>query len=153
MFPGSEFDIDRALSARRPVNQLRQRPIPIRANDKVDLGNTVQQAGPQALGHAADHTENASGTLMALQLSYPAVYALLGLVPNGTRVHQDDIGICRRIRHHVSVAAQQTQYQLGVGHIHLAAVGLHIDPFHHLAPANSAIIVPSASRRKTAENR
>ena len=67
---------------------------------------------------------------MPLQLAHAADDPLLGVVPHRAGVDQHDIGLGRIVRAHVAFAPEHAEHELGVGHVHLAAVGLDVDALH-----------------------
>jgi hypothetical protein len=66
-----------------------------------------------------------------MQLAHAADHPLLGVLTHRAGVHQHDVGLGRIVGASVARAAEDTEHQLGVGHVHLAAVGLDIDALAH----------------------
>ena len=60
------------------------------------------------------------------QLPEPVPHLGLGAVADGARVDQDGVGVFGRVRHHVVVRTQHGRDDLGVAHVHLAPVRLHV---------------------------
>ncbi len=56
---------------------------------------------------------------------------IFSVLPDGTRINEDGVGVSHRINLSVSVFFHNAGHQLGIGHIHLTAVGLHIIVFHN----------------------
>ena len=112
------------------ADELGQVAVRVRADDQVDLGDALEQHGAEPLRHAADHAEHVAGPLVALQLAHAADHPLLGVVPHGAGVDQHDVGVGRIVGAHVALAAQDAEHELGVRHVHLAAVGLDVDALH-----------------------
>ena len=105
--------------------------VAVGPDHQVHPGHLLQQRGAQALRHAADHAEDAAGPLVALQLAHPPDHPLLGVVAHGAGVDQHDVGVRRLLGPHVALPAEHPEHELGVGHVHLAAVGLDVDPLGH----------------------
>ena len=70
------------------------------------------------------------GTLVALQLAHAADDPLLGVVAHRAGVDQHHVGLGRIVRAHVALAPEDAEHELGVGDVHLAAVGFDVDAFH-----------------------
>ena len=68
-----------------------------------------------------------AGLHVALQLTEPADHALLGVIANRARVDEDDVGAVGLIHGVVAVRRELPEHQLGIAHVHLAAVGLDVD--------------------------
>jgi hypothetical protein len=66
-----------------------------------------------------------------LQLAHAPDHPLLGVVADGTGVHQHHVGVHRLVGADVALPTQEPEHQLGVGHVHLAAVGLDVHPLGH----------------------
>ena len=119
-----------ALAVAGAADELRKVAIGVRPDDQVDLRDALEQHGAETLRHAADHAEHVPGTLVALQLAHPADDPLLGVVAHCAGVHQHHVGLGRVLRAHVALAAEDAEHELGVRHVHLAAVGFDVDAFH-----------------------
>ena len=78
---------------------------------------------------------------MALQLAKAPDDALLGVIANGACVDENHIGTVRLLDRYVAMRRELPEHQLGVAHVHLAAVRLYVDgPLHlrkALRPASS----------------
>ncbi len=84
-----------------------------------------QHARPFALRHAAGHGYRPAGarTLPSPQLAEQAVDLVLGLLPHRARVEYEQIGIVPGTGAFPSPALEQLRNKLGVGLVHLTAVG------------------------------
>ena len=109
----------------------RQIPVRIGADDQIHPWHLLEQRGAQPLRHAADDAEHPAGALVPLELAHPADHPLLGVVADRAGVDQHDIGVRRLLGADVALTAEQAEHQLGVGHVHLAAVGLDVDALRH----------------------
>ena len=72
------------------------------------------------------------------QLAQPVQHLLFGMLANRAGVEQDDVGIFDAVGSDVTGAAQDGADRLRIGDIHLASVGLEINP--RMRRIGSAII-------------
>ena len=96
----------------------------LRADHEVHRGHLFQKDRSEALRHAAHHPEDHPGVLVPLELPDPANDPLLGVVAHGTGVDQHDVGALGLGRLDIALTREDTEHQLSVRHVHLAAVGL-----------------------------
>ena len=91
------------------------------------------QPALQVLRHAPRHPQNhaRAAELVVAQLAQPAVYPLLGVLPDRAGVHENHVGVGRTLHALVPRFVQPAEHDLGVGHVHLAAVGLDVDAPRH----------------------
>ena len=96
----------------------------------------LEQLRAEALRHAAGHAHDRVRLHVPLQLAQPADHALLGVIANRAGVDEDDVGAVRAVDGVVAVRRELPEHQLGVAHVHLAAVGLDVDggAFHYSGP-------------------
>ena len=130
MLPLLEPHVGPALPLPRPGDQLGEAAVAVGADDEVHLGHLLEQGRTQALGHAPHHAQHAPRPLEPLQDAQAPEHALLGVVPHGAGVHEHHVRVRRVVGAHVPLWAEQSQHELGVGHVHLAAVGLDVDARH-----------------------
>jgi hypothetical protein len=130
MLPGTELSVAYALASVGQPDKLGEMPIPIRTYYQIDPRNFSEQRGTQPLRHASHHAEYPTGPLVPLKLPYSSDDPLLRIVADGTGVHQHDVCVLRILGPHVALAAENSEHQLGVGHIHLATIGLDVDALH-----------------------
>ncbi len=57
--------------------------------------------------------------------------SLLGMITDGTRVDQNDVGFIDVLSELVATTVEDPANYLGVRHIHLTAVGLYVDLLGH----------------------
>jgi hypothetical protein len=154
VLPGLELNFRRSGPIRRTLDQGREPPVAVGPHHEVHVRRLVQQPGPEALRHAPHDPQDHPGPLVALELAHAADHPLLGIVPHRTGVHQQDVCRGRIVGSHVAVASQPTQDQLGIGHVHLAAVGLDVDVLHDSNDSTgSARSVPSSMPDSVAATR
>jgi hypothetical protein len=130
VLPGAELGIGAALARTRHPDQVGEVAVGVRAHHQVHPRHPLEQRGAEALGHAADHAQDVARALVALQLAHSADHPLLGVVAHGTGVHQHDVGVGRIVGARVARAVEESEHQLRVRDVHLAAVGFDVDPFH-----------------------
>ena len=130
MLPGAEFSFAHPFPALGLVDQLVQVAIGIRSDHQVHPGHLLEQPRPEPLSHAADDAQHIPRALVPLQLTHPPDHPLLGVIPHGAGIEQHDIGLGRILGPHVAGAAHDAEHQLGISHVHLATVGLEVDPLH-----------------------
>ncbi len=130
MLPAFERDIGRALAVPGARDQLREAAIAVGPDDEIDLWHTLEQLGPEPLRHASHDAQHIAGPLVALQLSHPPQHPLLRVIADRAGVHEQHVRLGRIGGAHVSFTPQDAEHQLGVGDVHLAAVGLDVDAPH-----------------------
>ena len=64
---------------------------------------------------------------MTLQLTQPANDTLLGMIANGARVDENDVGTVGDIHRQIASGSELAEHELGVADVHLAAVGFDVD--------------------------
>ncbi len=139
MFPAFELDIGGTGAALRLSDQLRQTAIAIGADDEIHLRHLLQQLGAKTLRHAADHTEDVTGPLVALELAHPSQDALLGVIAHGAGVDEQHVRLDRIIGAHVARPSQDPEHQLGIRDVHLTAVCLDVDAAHRQLTVTSTL--------------
>ena len=132
MLPGTEGRVRGPLALHREADEVRQVPIGVRSHDEVDPRHALQQRRAESLRHAANHAQDVPGPLVSLQLTHPANDPLFGVVAHRAGVDQHDVGLGGILRADVALAAKDPEHELGVRHVHLAPVGLDVDPLHGL---------------------
>ncbi len=118
---------DRALSGARAIDELRERAVAIGADDDAHVLRLGEQLRAEPLRHAAGHTDHRPRLHVPPQLAEAPDHALLGVLANRARVHEDDVRPIRVIDRVVTVRRQLPEHQLGIAHVHLAAVRLDVD--------------------------
>ena len=111
------------------LQQLREAPELMRAEDEIhDAVGSLQLLGHvRLLGHAAADGDDLVGVfgLRVVQRAHVSEHALLGVLPHGAGVEDDEIRLvfvlCEAEAHRLEIAAQL----LAVGLVLLAAVGVH----------------------------
>ena len=112
------------------ADQLGKIAVRIGADDQVHLGHPLEQYRTQALRHAAHDAQHGTGALVALELSHPADDPLLCVVTHRAGIHQQHVCVLGLVGRLVSGPSQDAEHQLGIGHVHLAAVGLDVYALH-----------------------
>ena len=150
MLPALECDVGSALAIAGPRDQLGETAVAVGSDHEVHLRHALEQRGTEPLRHAADHAEHVTGALVALQLPQPTEDTLLRVIPHSARIDEHHVRIDRIVRAYVALAPQNSQHQLGVGDVHLAAVGLDIDARHQsISTANLLCPAQSSERMWT----
>ena len=72
------------------------------------------------------------------ELAEPAEHALLGVLANGAGVENHRVCVVRALHQLHAGALEHAGHELGVRHVHLAAVGLEEDAFHEGADGSTA---------------
>jgi hypothetical protein len=125
-----EPDVGRSPPLLRPGDQLGEAAVAVGADDEVHLGHALEQRGAPALRHAAHHAEHGPGPLEALQQSQTPQDPLLRVVAHRTGVDEHHVRF-RGVRGaDVAMRPEQPDHELGVGDVHLAAVGLDVNARH-----------------------
>ena len=132
MLPALERHVRGTLATRRPCDELGEVAVAIRADDEVYLRHPLEQPGPEALGHAAHDAEHPAGAFVVLQLAHAPQHPLLGVVADGAGVDEQHVGRRGIVRTDVSLPRQKPKHQLGVRHVHLAAVRLDVNARHQV---------------------
>ena len=90
------------------------------------------------------------GFMLRLQLAEPADDALLGVIANRAGVDENDVRTVGPIDGVIAVRRELSEHQLGIAHVHLAAVGLDVDGgtrFGHASKRTARQAVGDASRQ------
>src|SRR5437764_41545 len=119
-------------SAIAGAEQLGEAAIAVGPDQQVDVRGALAQALAEVLRHAARYPEPHVGAapLVARELAEPADDALLGVLADGAGVQEDHVGPIGAGGLPVAVRREMAEHQLGVGDVHLAAVGLDVDGRH-----------------------
>jgi len=135
------------LAIERPAVQ----PI-VRINDQVlaavlatlaaiaALGTAAVMGGGAAVfayGSSCDLSSLRSTRIGQNSFVYAANGALLGVIPDGARVDEEDVGQRRVVGRLVALPSQRSRDELGIGHVHLAAVGLEVQARHQSITTSS----------------
>ena len=97
-----------------------------------------EETGAEALGHATGDAEHGARLEVAAKLTQPADHALLRVLADGAGVHQHDVGVVRGVLGRVALGGELAVHELGVAHVHLAAVGLDVYRRHCLLYTSDA---------------
>ena len=127
-----EIEIGRreALAFARALEQMRQRAICVGPDHERHPRVRFEQLRPEPLRHAAGHAEDRVLFHEAAQLAKPADNALFGVVADRARVHEDDVRAFRPVDTLVANGRELSEHQLGIAHVHLAAVSLDVNCRH-----------------------
>ena len=87
----------------------------------------VEQLRSESLRHAAGYPHDGILRHVALQFAQPANHALLGVIANGACVDEDHVRAIRDVHRPVTGGRKLAEHELGVAHVHLAAVGFDVD--------------------------
>ena len=131
MLPGTELGVMHPVAAARLADQFRQVAVGIRPRHEIHPGHPRKQVRPEPLRHAAHHAQHRSLALVPLELPYPADDALLRVIPHRAGVHQHHVGVLRALGADESLPAEEAEHELGIRHVHLAAVGFEVDALRH----------------------
>ena len=118
---------DGALAASRAVDERGQRPIAVGPDDEAHVLRFLEQLRPEALRHAPGHAHDRVGLHVPLELTEAADHPLLRVIANRARVEQDDVRTVGGIDGLIAAVREPAEHQLGIAHVHLAAVGLDVD--------------------------
>ena len=130
VLPRLELDRGSAFAPAGPGDELGQPAVAIGPDDQVHLRHASEQPLPEALRHAADHAEHVARSLVLLQLAEAREHALLGVIAHGAGVHKQHVCLRGVVGADIPLPTQDAEHQLGVRHVHLAAVGLDVDARH-----------------------
>src|ERR1019366_4616365 len=81
---------------------------------------------PQSLRHAAGDAEDRVLLHEPAQLAQTPDHALLRVLSDGARVHEDDVGAFGPVHTLISLGRELSEHQLGIAHVHLATVGFYV---------------------------
>ncbi len=121
-----ELHTRHALTAARSLDERGKRAVAVRPDHQVHVPRPREQLRSEPLRHAPRDAEHRVGPHVALELSKPAEHSLLRVVADGARVDENDVGAVGRLRGGVAVLGQMPVHELGVAHVHLAAVRLDV---------------------------
>ena len=108
------------------VDQIAQLSVGVRTRHDVHARCLFEQSLAQTLSHAPGNGENEIGMSPTVYLELPdsPQYPRLGMLTNRARVDHDDVGLSRIVDCHVPAPGQGSCHELGVGYVHLTAIGL-----------------------------
>ena len=106
---------------------VRQRAIAVRTDDEVDVLRALEQPRAEPLRHAPGDAQHRVGLHVPLELAEPPDHALLGVIADRAGVDEDDVRPVRALDRRVADGRELPEHQLGVAHVHLAAVRLDVD--------------------------
>jgi hypothetical protein len=110
--------------------------LPGAAQD-VHVREAGEEVRPVALGHAPDDADHQVrlGHLAQPELAEAAPHLLLGVLADGARVVDHDVGRVAIIDRFVALGAKLAENELGVQDVHLAAEGFEVQlPTHEISP-------------------
>ena len=123
-----EQHVDGRLSAlARLVEQTGDVAVGVGPDHEIDKFLLFEQLVAQPLGHAAQHAEGESrleAALAGAQFLEPAAHFLLGVLADGARIEQYDVGGFFVVRQAVAGRPQDRGHDFGIRDVHLAAVRL-----------------------------
>ena len=127
LFP-AEQRVDRLLPALDLIDEARQVAVGVRTDDQVDQLLLLEQLVPQALGHAAEdaHLELGVVALAAFEVLQTMTNPLLGVVPDGAGIEQDQIGLALILGGGVAGFGEDARNDLAIAEVHLATVALEV---------------------------
>ncbi len=96
------------------------------------------------LGHAAQHAESLALGLELAEVRQPVKHLLFRLVPDGTGVIEDQIGLFHRFHPAITLLHQRAHHFFRVVDIHLAPEGLDVERLARFRLHPAASITPSA---------
>src|SRR5690606_19382606 len=90
-----ERDVDGPATGERLAGEARDVAVAVGTGDQADVRRPGLELVAQVLGHAPGDADDQLGVVGAVaeQLGGPTVDAILGLLPDGAGVHEDQIGV------------------------------------------------------------
>ena len=122
-----EGGLDRPLPRPRAVHEVRERPVAVRPDDEAHVPRLLQELRAESLRHASRHPDDRLRLHVALELTEAPDHPLLGVVADGAGVQQDDVGALGPLHRVVAGCGELSEHQLGIAHVHLAAVRFDVD--------------------------
>src|SRR5687767_4250444 len=122
-----EIRRSRLDAAPRVLDQQRKRAISIRSDHETHMTRTLEKLRTESLRHAAGDSEDRVLLHPALHFAEAADHPLLGVLANRACVDEDDVGSFRGVHLVVAGRREFSEYQLGITHVHLAAVSLYVN--------------------------
>ncbi len=130
MLPCPELDVRTTVAVLRLVNERRKGPVSVGADHEINVPDPSEEIAAQTLRHASDDPEDVTGALVALQFADSSIDSLLGVLSNGAGIDQHHVGVGRVLYRGVPLSPEQPVNELGIRHVHLAAVRFDIQAFH-----------------------
>jgi hypothetical protein len=130
VLPVAEGGVAHAAARPGQADQVGQVAVGIGADHEIHPRHPLEQRRPEPLRHAADYSQHVARPLVPLELAHAPDHPLLGVVTHRAGVHQHHVGLRRVVGALVARPAEEPEHELRVGDVHLAAVGLDVDPFH-----------------------
>lgn len=138
-------------------HELGKLAVGIGSEKEVDGGQAIEQVLPEMLGHATGDPEDEIGAhpLELTELTDARGDPLLGPLPNGAGVEEDERGFVDVLGERESRLGEEVGHERGVRDVHLATVGLDVCTLHphtssrpprRPAPAATAGDRPPSSR-------
>jgi hypothetical protein len=117
---------------RARLDVLGQSAVAVGADHQIHVGRLLAQVAAQVLGHAArDAQDHAlAGVLVLGQHAGAAAHALDRALSHRAGVDENHVGPGRILGARVPGLRQQAEHHVGVGHIHLAAIGFNVNRGH-----------------------
>ena len=112
------------------LDQRRQRAVAVRADDETHVLCFLEQLRSETLRHAAGNAHDGRRRHVPLQLAKPADDPLLGMIADRAGIDENDVRTLWTFHRDVPMRRELAEHQLGITHVHLAAVGLDVDRWH-----------------------
>ena len=87
----------------------------------------VEQLRTEPLRHAPSDADDRPRLHVPFELAQPAEHALLSVVADRAGVDEDDVRSVGSFDGIIAMRRELSEHQLGVAHVHLAAVGFDVD--------------------------
>ncbi len=114
-------------SAARIIDERRERAIAVGPDDDADVRCALEEHRAQALRHASGNAHHRRRLHVPLELPEPPDHALLGVIANRAGVDENHVGAVGTVDGIVARCRELPEHQLGVAHVHLAAVSLDVN--------------------------
>src|SRR4051794_21422883 len=121
---------DGALAAASAFDEVGQRAIAVGADDQAHVLRLLEQLGTESLRHAPRDTDDRARLHVALDLAESPDDALLRVLPDRAGVHKNYVRAFRTFDRRIAMRRELAEHQLGVAHVHLAAVSLDVNGRH-----------------------
>ena len=131
-FLAREDYVDLGVAVGSGLKQLGQATVSIRTCHDVDL-SPFEQLLLHSLGHAAEDTDHdRPASALERELTDTAEDALFGVVADRAGIRHYDVCFVHILRPGITMFSEDRKDHLGIGYIHLAAVGFYVYLFTHV---------------------
>jgi hypothetical protein len=124
-----------------PFELFGERAVPIGADHEIGKGGLVEESLTHPLGHTSCDPDEETGlrNFQASELRHPPENSALGILPDRTGIHENDIRLFRRRDDLITTAGEHAFHELTISDIHLAAVRLYVgSPPHLIGPMHAS---------------